>query len=146
MSYNHGLEEKKFKERWQKTAEEYREAGMTEEQIAALYEFDREVFNSDRRYSERTVGLFDNENSKTLMVYDDYSANNRYSWIDEIEDMEVYSQIMSLPEIWREAFTMYIFDGYTQKEISSILLRDQSNISRAIDKIAEILRNQISNA
>lgn len=23
MSYNHGLEEKEFKERWQKTAEEY---------------------------------------------------------------------------------------------------------------------------
>ena len=146
MSYNHGLEEKKFKERWQKTAEEYREAGMTEEQIVALYEFDREVFNSDRRYKEKTVELFDNENSRTLRIYDDYSAHNRYGWIDEIEDMEVYSQIMSLPEIWREAFTMYIFDGYTQKEISSILLRDQSNISRAIDKIAKILRNQFSNA
>ena len=62
------------------------------------------------------------------------------------KDMEVYSQIMSLPEIWREAFTMYIFDGYTQNEISSILLRNQSNISRVIDKIAEILRSQFSNA
>ena len=134
MSYNHGLEEKKFKEQWQKTAEEYRKAGMTEKQIAEIYEFDREVFNSNRRYREKTVGLFDNSN------------NNRYGWIDEIEDMEVYSQIMSLPEIWREAFTMYIFDGYTQNEISSILLRNQSNISRVIDKIAEILRSQFSNA
>ncbi len=146
MSYNHGLEEKKFKERWQKTAKEYREAGMTEEQIAAIYEFDREVFNSGRRYKEKTVELFDNENSRTLMVYDDYSADNRYGWIDEIEDMEVYSQIMSLPEIWREAFTMYIFDGYNQQQISSILLRNQSNVSRAIDKIAEILKKQFLNA
>lgn len=119
---------------------------MTEKQIAEIYEFDREVFNSNRRYSEKTVGLFDNSGSRTLTIYDDYSANNRYGWIDEIEDMEVYSQIMSLPEIWREAFTMYIFDGYTQKEISSILLRNQSNISRAINKIAEILRRQFSNA
>ncbi len=139
MSYNHGLEEKKFKEKWQKIAEEYRKAGMTEEQIAAVYEFDREVFNSDRRFKERTVGLFDNENSKTLMVYDDYSANNRYGWIDEIEDMEVYSQIMSLPEIWREAFTMYIFDGYTQKDISSKLLKPRRTITSWIGKIAEIL-------
>ena len=146
MSYNHGLEEKKFKERWQKTAEEYREAGMTEEQIAAIYEFDREVFNSDRRYKEKTVELFDNENSRTLTVYDDYSADNCYGWIDEIENMEVYSQIMSLPEIWREAFTMYIFDGYNQQQISSILLRNQSNVSRAIDKIAEILKKQFLNA
>ena len=135
MSYNHGLEEKKFKEQWQKTAEEYRKAGMTEKQIAEIYEFDREVFNSNRRYREKTVGLFDNSNSRTLTVYDDYSTNNRYGWIDEIEDMEVYSQIMSLPEIW-----------YNQNEISSILLRNQSNISRVIDKIAEILRSQFSNA
>ena len=103
MSYNHGLEENKFKEQWQKNAEEYRKAGMTEKQIAEIYEFDREVFNSNRRYSEKTVGLFDNSGSRTLTIYDDYSANNRYGWIDEIEDMEVYSQIMSLPEIWREA-------------------------------------------
>lgn len=53
MSYNHGLEEKKFKERWQKTAEEYRKSGMTEEQISAIYKFDREVFNSNRRYREK---------------------------------------------------------------------------------------------
>lgn len=111
MSYNHGLEEKEFKERWQKTAEEYLKAGMTEEQIAEIYEFDREVLNSDRRFRERTVRLFDNSNSRTLTVYDDYLADNRYGWIYGIEDMEVYSQIMALPEIRREAFTMYIYDG-----------------------------------
>ena len=55
MSYNHGLEENKFKEQWQKNAEEDRKAGMTEKQIAEIYEFDREVFNSNRRYSEKTV-------------------------------------------------------------------------------------------
>ena len=139
MSYNHGLEEKKFKEQWQKTAEEYRKAGMTEKQIAEIYEFDREVFNSNQRYSEKTVGLFDNSGSRTLTIYDDYSANNRYGWIDEIEDMEVYSQIMSLPEIWREAFTMYIFDGYTQKDISSKILKPRCTIASWIGKIAEIL-------
>lgn len=139
MSYNHGLEENKFKEQWQKNAEEYRKAGMTEKQIAEIYEFDREVFNSNRRYSEKTVGLFDNSGSRTLTIYDDYSANNRYGWIDEIEDMEVYSQIMSLPEIWREAFTMYIFDGYTQKDISSKILKPRRTIASWIGKIAEIL-------
>ena len=123
MSYNHGLEEKKFKEQWQKTAEENRKAGMTEKQIAEIYEFDREVFNSDRRYRERTVDLFDNPNIKKLKVYDNYSANNRYGWIDKIVDSEKYEKVMVLPKIWREAFTMYIYDGYTQKEISSRLLK-----------------------
>ena len=96
---------------------------MTEEQIAAIYEFDREVFNSDRRYRERTVDLFDNPNIKKLKVYDNYSANNRYGWIDKIVDSEKYEKVMVLPKIWREAFTMYIYDGYTQKEISSRLLK-----------------------
>lgn len=139
MSYNHGLEEKIFEEQWKKTAEEYRKSGMTEEQIAVIYEFDREVFNSDRRYRERTIDLFDNPSVKKLKVYDDYSANNRYGWIDKIEDSEKYEKVMSLPEIWREAFTMYIFDGYTQKEISSKLLKPQQTISYWIVKIAEIL-------
>jgi hypothetical protein len=37
MNYNHGLAEKKFKEHWVETANEYRKAGMTEEQITAIY-------------------------------------------------------------------------------------------------------------
>lgn len=139
MSYNHGLEEKIFEKQWKKTAEEYRKSGMTEEQIAAIYEFNREVFNSDRRYRERTVDLFDDPNIKKLKVYDNYSANNRYGWIDKIVDSEKYEKVMVLPKIWREAFTMYIYDGYTQKEISSRLLKPQQSISRWIVKIAEIL-------
>lgn len=139
MSYNHGLEERIFEKQWKKTAEEYRKSGMTEEQIAAIYEFDRQVFNSDRRYRERTIDLYNNPILKKMKVYDDYSENNRYSWIDNIEDPEKYKKIMSLPKIWRDAFTMYLYDGYTQKEISSKLLRPQQSISRWIVKIAEIL-------
>ena len=141
MSYNHGLEEKKFNEYWNEISEEYRKAGMTEEQIISMLEFEREIFNSDRRYRENTVELFDSDTNQNLQIYDDYSTTKRYGWIDEIDDMETYEKIMAMPEIWVEAFTMYIFDGYSQRQISSILLRNQSNISRAIDKIAEILRN-----
>ena len=108
MSYNHGLEEKLFQEQWQKTTEEYRKSGMTEKQIAEILKFDREVFNSDRRYRERTVGFIDNSSVKMLKVYDDYSAADRYSWIDKIADPEKYEKVMSVPEIWREVFTMYI--------------------------------------
>lgn len=141
MSYNHGMEEKKFNEYWNEISEEYRKAGMTEEQIISMLEFEREIFNSDRRYRENTVELFDSDTNQNLQIYDDYSTTKRYGWIDVIDNMEAYEKIMALPEIWVKAFTMYIFDGYSQQQISSILLRNQSNISRAIDKIAEILRN-----
>jgi uncharacterized membrane protein YheB (UPF0754 family) len=72
---------------------------MTEEQITAIYEFDREVFNSDRRHNENTVRLFDNENNSTLAVYDNYSSDNRYGWLDEIDNMESYSKIMAMPKM-----------------------------------------------
>ena len=48
---------------------------------------------------------------------------------------------MELPSEFIVAFTMYVYDGYTQEQISSILLKSQSSISRWIDKIAEILSN-----
>lgn len=139
MSYNHGLEERIFENQWKKNAEEYRKLGMTEEQIAVIYEFDRQVFNSDRRYRERTTELYNNPCIKKIKVYDDYSENNRYGWIDNISDPEKYKKIMSLPQIWRDAFTMYLYDGYSQKEISSKLLKPQQTISYWIVKIAEIL-------
>lgn len=139
MSYNHGLEEKKFNEYWNEISEEYRKAGMTEEQIMSMLEFEREVFNSDRRYRENTVELFDNDTNQNLQIYDNYSTTKRYGWIDEIDDMETYEKIMSLPEIWVEAFTMYIFDGYSQQQISSKLLKSQQTISRWIVEIAEII-------
>jgi len=138
MGYNHSLEEKRFEKEWLKNAENFRKAGMTEEQISEMYKFDRDVFNSDRRYKERTVSLYDNPDVKKLKVYDDYSRDNRYRWIEKITDSEKYEKIMSLPKIWREAFTMYI-SGYTQTETSSKLMKPQQTISYWIVKIAEIL-------
>ena len=139
MSYNHGLEEKKFNEYWNEISEEYRKAGMTEDQIMSMLEFEREVFNSDRRYRENTVELFDNETTQNLQIYDNYSTTKRYGWIDAIDNMEAYEKIMALPKIWVEAFTMYIIDGYSQQQISSKLLKPQQTISRWIVKIAEII-------
>ena len=50
MSWNDGYERKKFMAKMKKQAEEYRAAGMTEEQIKAMYEFDLGVYKSDRTY------------------------------------------------------------------------------------------------
>ena len=138
MVYNHGLEEKLFEKQWLKDVEKFMKAGMTEEQISEMYKFDREVFNSDRRYRERTVSLYDNTDVRKLKIYDDYSRDSRYRWIEKITNSEKYEKIISLPKIWREAFTMYI-SGYTQTEISSKLMKPQQTISYWIVKIAEIL-------
>ena len=54
MGFNHGLERKKFEARWSRLRVEYAASGMEESAITAIYEFDRQTFNSDRRYAEHT--------------------------------------------------------------------------------------------
>ena len=52
MSWNNGYERKQFDEEQEKQAEEYRKAGMSEEAIAAMHEFDEEAFNARRAWEE----------------------------------------------------------------------------------------------
>lgn len=59
MGYNHASDEKDFNEQWKKAEEKYRQLGMTEKQIQKLYKFERETFNSNRRFYENTVELSD---------------------------------------------------------------------------------------
>lgn len=57
MSYNHGLAKKEFENEWQKKERQYRELGMTEEQISAIREFDEQEFKVERVYLEKKVPL-----------------------------------------------------------------------------------------
>lgn len=139
MAYNHGLAEKIFKKEWEKKEAYYRANGMSEAQIAEMYVFEREVFNSDRTFYEGTVPLFDNEESKTLETTDLYIEATVRDWPDLLGDMKKYDQIMALPEEWRIAYGLHRIGGYTQKQISSFLLIDQSTAGRWIGKIAEIV-------
>ena len=53
MAWNNGYERKKFESEQKRLAEEYRAAGMTEEQIEEMYQFDLTEFRSRRRFWKR---------------------------------------------------------------------------------------------
>ena len=57
MSWNNAAEYAKFKAEQEKLAAEYRSLGMTEEQIRAIYEFDRETYRSRRRNALHTCPM-----------------------------------------------------------------------------------------
>ena len=57
MGFNKGYELKKFEARWEKLRAEYVAAGMTEEAIQQMYRYDRQTFNVERTYIERTQEL-----------------------------------------------------------------------------------------
>ena len=54
MAFNKGYELKKFEAHWEKLRIEYAAAGMAEDAIQKMYDYDRQQFNSERTRIERT--------------------------------------------------------------------------------------------
>ena len=65
MNYNSGNARRSFYAKWDKLREEYRAAGMKEDAIQKMYEYDLAVFNDDRahhRYDVEIPSADDSEN------------------------------------------------------------------------------------
>lgn len=140
MAYNHALEEKKFKELWNKKEKIYRESGMTEEQISAIREYDVQMFNLDRAFYRRTTLMAEPEHIAEG-TFDDHSDTYLEDyWAELIDSDEKYRRLMKVPPVMRKAFYMYKVMGMYQDEISSELSIPQQTISYWIGKIAEILK------
>ena len=55
MTFNYAVEKRKFEKVWEKLAKSYAEAGMEPEAIKAMYEFDWEIFKSERNEALHTL-------------------------------------------------------------------------------------------
>ena len=131
MAWINGLERKRFNEEQKRLAEQYRAAGMTEEQIEQMYQFDLVEFNSRRRFSEHLAQL-----STSL----DFSfAGDRYGWVEEIEKPELIKGIKALSKEDIELITLYVFDDLTQNEIGVRFGISQKAVSKRIEQIRKHL-------
>jgi len=155
MAWNNGLERKKFEAEQEKLAAEYRAAGMSEEQIRQMYEFDLEVFNSNRRFAEHTQQLaespFEDGDEGQSPLYDRFPEAltttldgaikpSRYWWIEEIEDEQLVKEIKDLPAEDIELITLYAFEDFTQDEISKQFGISQRAVSKRIEKLRKIFK------
>ena len=72
MGFNYRQKRKEFEQNWAKALKQYIAAGMTQEQITAMREFDEELFRQKRVYENRiNVGLPD-LNILRFSVEEDY--------------------------------------------------------------------------
>ena len=76
MGFNNGLERVRLENRWKKLRVQYRAAGMSEEAIQAMYEFDLDVLNNERAYVDNTVTVVpshddDTGNGASFKQYED---------------------------------------------------------------------------
>lgn len=132
MSWNNGYERKQFDEDQEKQAVEYRKAGMSEEAIAAMHEFDEEAFHARRAWEEHKQDIEaaksngeETEYEQTIVqrffdrfttAYDTYGTHSRHWWLQELNDPRLVKAIPKLTQDDIELLTLVVIEGYTQKE------------------------------
>ena len=155
MSFNKGYELKKFEAHWEKLRIEYAAAGMTEDVIQKMYDYDRQQFNAERAHLERTQELStdtfecsEDENSPLMKRYREvttvtdtyHETKSGYAWIGEIENERLLSALENLSEDDLKLLTLYVYEGYNESEISKVFNVSQPAIHKRIMKIAIFLK------
>ena len=156
MSFNKGLELKKFEAHWEKLRVEYAAAGMTEDAIQKMYDYDRQQFNAERAHLERTQELStdtfecsEDENSPLMKRYREvttvtdtyHETKSGFAWIGEIENERLLSVLENLSELDLKILTLYVYAGYTESEIAGELGGSKVAIHKRIEKITKLLKN-----
>ena len=155
MSFNKGYELKKFEAHWEKLRIEYAAAGMTEDAIQKMYDYDRQQFNAERTHLERTQELStdtfecsEDENSPLMKQYREvttvtdtyHETKSGFAWIGEIENERLLSALENLSEDDLKLLTLYVYEGYNESEISKVFNVSQPAIHKRIMKIAIFLK------
>ena len=140
MAYNHGAAKKKFENEWQKKDRQYRELGMTDEQIKAIREFDEKEFRADRAYFEKKVSLAEADEFRQTTIDEFVIDNIEENWYEYITDFEKRKMLRNVPANMRRAFYLNKVMNMSQQDVSSILLIPRQTLSYWIVKISEILK------
>lgn len=144
-----------FRKQQKKLRDEYIAAGMTEEQVAMMYEFDKAQLARDCAFKRRTQPLmeicdddFDCEGQNTLLnrfheqlssEFDTFYAS-RYWWVEEITDTELALRIKTLSQDDLELLALIVFDGCTQVEIAMLKNTSKQAINNKLARIKKFLK------
>ena len=159
MSFNNGLERKKFEVNQIKLRVEYLKTGMNEDFIRSMYEFDLGEFNSRRRFCNHTQSisplafaeggeesgeknpLFRKFLSAISNSMEDSACHSKYWWIEEISCTKLAKRIKSLSEPDLELLAKYALEGFSELEIAKNQGVTQQAVSKKIRRIKKYLRN-----
>lgn len=161
MEWNNGKERKKFEKQQARLREEYRKAGMTEEQIKAMYEYDLSVFRKNRIEAIHTQRLdldaFDDDSATDegqnplllkfadkLTVELSITHTSRYAWVEDVENEKLAKGLKSLKKKDLELLTLWLVDGYSQSEIAQLMGVNRKAINNKICRIKKFLKQILS--
>ena len=119
MAYNHGKEERRW--RIWKDSEEMtlRKYGVDENTIEQIRDYDREIFNSDRRFYQRLQ-----ETDTYLDTVAESEQHNEVKTVDdllnEIENENLYKVLLTVDRCTLQIVLLKM-KGYSTKEIAPIV-------------------------
>ena len=119
MAYNHGKAERRWRLWKEKEEKILRECGVDEETIEEIRTFDREEFNSDRRFYTRLndVGEYIAE---TAMQELPMEVNTVWDMLNEIEDENLYRALLTVDKRTLQIVLLKM-QGYSLKEIAPMV-------------------------
>ena len=152
MSYNSGNARRIFYTKWNNLREEYRAAGMEEDAIQKLYEYDLAVFNNDcahHRYDVEIPTADDSENQSDYVEYERattvtdtyHETKTRFAWVGEIKNERLQAGLEKLSDEELQLITLYFYEEYSTVELSKVYGIAHQNISKRIIKITNFLKN-----
>ena len=160
MAYNHAKAELLFKNHWAKLRLEYAQAGMSEDAIQSIYDFDREVFNGERAFVEHTIRLVTEDDAEddddlayaralleeyfeALSVTDSYFTDPLNGWLEHLESQSLINAIKMLPPEDFTLLSLYVFGELTQAELAAHYGISQKNICKKLKRIKDFLRKGV---
>ena len=119
MAYNHGKAERRWRLWKEKEEKILRECGVDEETIEEIRTFDREEFNSDRRFYTRLndVGEYIAE---TAMQEPPMEVKTVWDMLNEIEDETLYRALLTVDKRTLQIVLLKM-QGYSLKEIAPMV-------------------------
>jgi len=138
MAYNKANEEKKWRI-WKEAEEKkMRQLGVSEDVIQQLRVDDWAVFNSERRYYEKLqeTGTYLDTIAESTSQTEIKSVED---FLDSIEDERLYQTLLAVDKLTLQAVVLKI-QGYSTREIASLLGLTEKSIYRRTDRLKEILK------
>ena len=98
MAYNHGKAERKWKLWKEKEEKILRDSGASEDMVEAIRLYDRQAFNSDRRYYER-VQETDTYLDTVAASTDQAEPKTVQDFLDYIENQELFHVLITVDRL-----------------------------------------------
>lgn len=138
MAYNHGKEERKWR-LWKEAEEKILRAyGVDENIIEEIRIYDRAEFNSDRRFYRRL-----NDMEEYIEKVADNGLNTEIKTVsallDEVENEHLYAALLKVDKHTLEIVLLKM-QGYSTKEISSMLQLTEKAIYKRMDRLRKKLK------